>query len=487
MTELKTQREIDAEILRRRDIINSDLYKFYLAHVATEARKPVPADHLMRLADELMALYRGDFKDICISMPPRHGKSSMATIAFPLWCLLHDPSLNIIIVTHSKNLCETQGIRLRECVKRFGHEFGIKISSTKKSSTSFKFDDLKGNLLSGSVHLVTVGSKDITGFDCDILIIDDPYSADLSDFTPSALEKIIDWYKLKIVQRKEPQTRRIILHTRYHSNDIIGYLKRNSNDLYHFITFPAIKPNGEFLWPERGNQNEILEAKKEMGERLFNAIYQQRPLDLDGDFFDMKAIKFDLEEPDVVRTVRGWDLGGTRTEEMNDFTAGALMVRTSNDECVLMDMKHGKYGKTTMDTVVRTAELDTQFVTIVGETGAAGSADILEEEWKKYLPGYNFVRARMPTTSKKGLAKQDNATPLKNCIHDGRFYINIKDMVLRADILEEMSQFPLGKHDDMIDAMAHAYNELFGMGKTAAVGVAYLKNRKRNNNGVRAW
>ena len=48
--------------------------------------------HLEVIADKLMEVRRGRIRRLVINLPPRHLKSLMASIAFPAWCLGHDPS-----------------------------------------------------------------------------------------------------------------------------------------------------------------------------------------------------------------------------------------------------------------------------------------------------------------------------------------------------------------------------------------------------------
>jgi len=56
----------------------------------------------------------------------------------------------------------------------------------------------------------------ITGQDADYLILDDPYTGNDEEFTPSALQKKIDWVNRVVEQRIEPHTKYCILHTRWH-------------------------------------------------------------------------------------------------------------------------------------------------------------------------------------------------------------------------------------------------------------------------------
>src|ERR1700745_3719876 len=48
--------------------------------------------HLEVIAAKLTAVREGKIRRLIINLPPRHLKSLMASIAFPAWCLGHDPT-----------------------------------------------------------------------------------------------------------------------------------------------------------------------------------------------------------------------------------------------------------------------------------------------------------------------------------------------------------------------------------------------------------
>ena len=186
------------------------------------------------------------------------------------------------------SLSENFGIRLREFIKLYGSVFNVYLSDVKHSSTHIKFCDKNGHLYKGSIRLVGSNGS-ITGQDADYLILDDVYKG-FSDITPTLLDKKIEWFKTMILQRKEPQTKLLILHTRFATNDLQGYLKENYPNEYSFISFPAIKKDGSPLWAERYSIEFLKQQLQEMGERLFSSIYQQQPLDETGSFFNLDNV-----------------------------------------------------------------------------------------------------------------------------------------------------------------------------------------------------
>ena len=210
-----------------------DLYEFYYNFVAITYSNDVEAQHIQILADELTEIYLGSKNNLCVAMPPRHSKTSVVTLAFPLWLIFQNPNLNILIVNAEASLSENFGIRLREFIKLYGAIFNVYLSDVKHSSTHIKFCDKNGVLYKGAIRLVGSNGS-ITGQDADYLILDDIYKG-FSDITPTLLDKKIEWFKTMILQRKEPQTKLIILHTRWATNDLQGYLKENYPKDYNFV------------------------------------------------------------------------------------------------------------------------------------------------------------------------------------------------------------------------------------------------------------
>ena len=319
-----------------------DLYEFYYNFIAIDYPNNVEANHIKILADKLTEVFLDEITNLCVAIPPRHSKSSIVTLAFPLWLIFENPNINILIVNAEANLSENFGIRLREYIKLYGSVFNVYLSDVKHSSTHIKFENENGQLYKGSIRLVGA-SGSITGQDADYLILDDIYKV-FEDITPTLLDKKINWFKTMILQRKEPQTKLLILHTRWATNDLQGYLKENYEDKYKFLSFPAIKEDGLPLWRERYSLDFLKQQLKEMGERLFSSIYQQKPLDETGSFFNIDKIiwhddPFNYHEEYIERSVRSWDLAYSDESKgiARDYTVGVPMFKQNKNTYVITD------------------------------------------------------------------------------------------------------------------------------------------------------
>lgn len=385
-------------------------------------------------------------------IPTHNSKSSMVTLAYPLWLIFQNPHLNILIVSNEASLAETFGIKLREYIKKYGAYFGVHLSESKHSSTHLMFEDKKG--LAGSIKLVGANGS-ITGRDADYIIIDDPYKG-FEDITPTLLQKRIDWFDTIIEQRIESHTKLVILHTRWHSNDLQGYFKKNRSEDYHFISFPAIKENGEQLWPEKYTIEKLEKKRESIGERLFQSIFQQKPIDDSSNFFDLNKFHWGAppEELTPIQMCRGWDVASSDPGK-NDFTAGVPMYLLNDYKSILItDFVHGQFGKDTSQEIKNQIILDGHDNISIIETGVAAAGALLYDNWEQQLPGY-FLERAIPVPNN---SKADRATPLKDHIYDGHVYVDIQDNKLRKTFQDEFRAFPNGEHDDIVDAAAHAFN-----------------------------
>ena len=441
----------------------------------------VPATHVKEISDVLVHVTLNDdyYNRVCVSQPPRTAKSSLITLSYPFWLILNNPDTNIVIVNNTQSLAENFGIRLRQLFidyKELLELNNIKLSDTKHSNSFFMFETLDGKLYDGSIKLMGTGGT-LTGQNVDILICDDLIKG-FSDCTPTLLAKKIEWFKSIILQRLEPHSKLIILGTRWASNDIIGYLEQNQPEDYKIIKMPALTDDGNCIWDNRYTPSFFLDRKREIGDRLFEALYQQRPLDETGDFFNLDKVRFitDDELPNykIISKVRSYDCAYSDDTkgDVNDRTASVLMLRTIDDYYIIRELRADRYGERLFNVIQSTARLDTPSIPVLIETGTVGgSSKALFDIYKDRLQGYRVEQ------SKPIHSKVDRAYGFKEAILDGKVLICLDDYS-RGQLLEEMRGFPLMKHDDIIDACSYAYNYLSSKGGGNMIGTGAKRHRR---------
>ena len=442
-------------------------------------KNSIPAEHVKDVSDILMNItLNKNYPDrLCVSQPPRTAKSSLITLSYPFWLILNNPDTNIVIVNNTQTLAENFGIRLRQLFidyKELLQMNNIRLSDTKHSNSFFMFETLDGKLYDGSIKLMGTGGT-LTGQDVDILICDDLVKG-FSDCTPTLLDKKIEWFKSIILQRLEPHSKLIILGTRWASNDIIGYLEKTQPDDYKFIKLQAIREDNTCIGNNRYTVEFFKDRMREIGDRLFQALYQQKPLDETGDFFNTDKLQFishdELQQYTITGTVRSYDCAYSDDSkgETNDRTASVLMSTTTSGHYIIREVTAGRYGDRLFPIIQSTARIDTPNIPIIIETGTSGGASqALFEVYKQRLTGYN-VKQSKPIHS-----KVDRAFRFKEAILDNKIIICLEDTP-RGELLTEMKGFPFMKRDDIIDATSHAFNYL---SENSSGGVATAGQRKR--------
>lgn len=210
---------------------------------------------------------------------------------------------------------------------------------------------------------------------------------------------------------------------------------------------------GQALWPE-AKPIEFLEAQRlAMGDYEFQALFQGNPSPREGSFFKVGMIEFMDARPAGMREFRAWDVAAT--EGGGDYTAGVRMGVTADGHYVISDVVRGQWDTAERNRQMRlTAELDgVKVAQCVPEDPGSGGKDAAKA-FVRLLAGFS-VKTRRPSAD-----KETRADPLSSQLNAG----NVR--VVRGDwnraFVEELRQFPMGKHDDQVDAAADAFNELSG-------------------------
>ena len=385
-------------------------------------------------------------------LPPRHGKSELATIHYAAYRLLVDQSLRVIIGAYNHSLACTFSRQTRRIAKEFGFNFSDDQNKQNQWSSEH----------GGGLYAVGVGSG-VTGYGADLVIIDDPVKSRAEAESPTYRARVMDWYQNDLYTRLHPGAAIVLIMTRWHSLDLAGQLLEQANDggeQWEVVSLPAIaeehdligRQPGEALWPDRYSVEDFDRIKKTVGSYAFSALYQQTPTPRDGGFF--KPEWFKIVEPAPIppnsNLCRAWDTAATVGG--GDYTAGVWMCRTG-DTYRVKHVSRGQWSPATRRTVQRQiAETDGRetIVHLAQDPGSAGVDQVQHDT--RNLIGYGVISKR-PTGS-----KEVRAMPMAAAFESGSIELERGDW--NRDFIDELCSFPTGKHDDQVDAAADAFNYL---------------------------
>jgi predicted phage terminase large subunit-like protein len=167
--------------------------------------------------------------------------------------------------------------------------------------------------------------------------------------------------------------------------------------------------------------------------------------------------------PEKLRLCRFWDLASTEAGRGDpDYTAGLLLGRSSDDEWYVVDVVHRRCSPLQAERLIlRTAEQDAAWAKDHGyerpairmeqEPGSAGVA-VIDAYRRRVLTAFDFAGVRATGS------KETRAAPVTARAEAGELWLVGGRWT--TDFLDELCSFPLGSHDDQVDALSGAYAHL---------------------------
>src|SRR5260370_3333377 len=87
-----------------------------------------PAPHHRLLIDRLERVARGEIKRLAVFMPPGSAKSTYGSILFPPYVMANAPNRAILAASHTTELAEKWGRRVRNLIARHSATLGVRLS-----------------------------------------------------------------------------------------------------------------------------------------------------------------------------------------------------------------------------------------------------------------------------------------------------------------------------------------------------------------------
>ena len=242
--------------------------------------------HLAYLDQKLVELASRKIRRLIIEMPPRHGKSELSSHFFPAWWLGTFPTDEVILTSATSELAIEFSMKARDTLLEFGHSiFGVRLRPDRMAARRWQL------VSGGGLRAAGVGTG-IVGRGADLFLVDDYLKDVETALSETRRAKIHQWYHAVASTRMSPNGVIIVIATRWHPDDLIGRLLRESKtggEHWERIKFPAIAEDtdvlnrspGDVLWPEQFPK-EWMESRRSayMASGYpwqWEALYQQNP------------------------------------------------------------------------------------------------------------------------------------------------------------------------------------------------------------------
>lgn len=418
------------------------------------------------LINRLQEIADGNLSRLLVQVPPRHGKSELCKL-FAGYYLLRHQSRFVAVTSYSMDLAATFSRAARSYYTEAGGQF-----NPASQSVAFWETETKGGCWAAG----TGGSA--TGKGAHLAIVDDPVKGREEAESPAYIQKLHDWYKSTLRTRINAEDGAIlVVQTRWAETDLIGLCldleeqaEAAHREGWHIVDLPALfepwhmRPPvpecvtveedwrtvpGEALCPERYDEAALGQIRAAIGSREFGALYQQNPQAIDSAIFKPSWWRYRaMDEAQYVRKILAVDCAFTATAT-SDYVAIAVLGEREDATYDVVDVVNERLDVVgTMNAIAGQVQRHNPQAVLI-EAAANGHAVI--QMMRKRIP--NIVPIK-PDKSK--ISRASGAAPL---VEAGSVFLPNQAHWLPF-FLNQFATFPVGKNDDVVDAVTHGLNWL---------------------------
>ena len=416
----------------------------------------IEGDHHYKMAEAFDKIAEGKLKRLIINMPPRHTKSEFASHLFPAYLLGKNPRLKIIEATHTADLAINFGRKVRDLIDRDDYTELFPDTALKADSRSAgKWLTNKG----GEYYAAGTGGA-LAGRGADLFIIDDPHS-EQDAMSDKAMDDAYEWYMTGPRQRLQPGGAIVIVMTRWSKKDLTGRLikrmaQEKEADQWELIEFPAVLPSGNPLWGNFWKLTELDSIKASVSPSKWASQYMQRPTGEGISIIPKEWFQIWENEkpPKCDYIIQSYDTAFLKSERA-DYTAittwgvfypegkiGEEMYTGNDAHLILIDCIKERFDFPELKAEALRLYEFWNPDTVIIEAKASG-LPLVQELRRVGIPVNTFS----PGKGQDKIARLNSVSPI---FQDGRIWI--PENRWGEELIEEISDFPNGENDDLVDA-----------------------------------
>lgn len=306
-----------------------------------------------------------------------------------------------------------------------------------------------------------VGGR-IAGRRADLGLIDDPVGSREDAYSKIVRDATWEWYQYDFRTRLTPNASVVLIQTRWHEEDLAGRLLATEGDEWEVISLPMLAGNndpigrkpGELLWPDYFTEKMLGDAQKD--KTVFSALYQQNPTPEDGDFFRKEWIEAnaydrdDLPPKDELVFYVASDHAVSLAQSADFTCLIPVAVDTQGVIWVLPDIFWSKCDtQETVNAMIAMMKRRNPRVWWAEKGHISKSIGPFLHKQMREDKVFSYVEEVTPARD-----KQTRAQSIRGRLQCGMVRFP-KFAHWYHDALSQMLSFPVGKHDDFVDALAH--------------------------------
>ncbi len=409
------------------------------------------------------------FKRRLILHPRGTYKSTIYSVAYPLWLVLRNPELSILITNAVADNAQNFLYEIKKHLrlnKKFRWLFGDLLTGTdRERQDSLTLTNRAHIRKEGSIE-ATGALSQITSTHYDIVICDDLVNNDDRE-SPTKRQKKKRWFE-DIISILNPDGEMIVVGTRWHFDDLYNYiinvlnpkLKATAPDKQYSIEISkAILPDGSPAYPDIISKAMLDSLRIEKGVIEFNSQYLNDPLPLEFQIFTMPMIEkhlFDIQDIDLTQCQLYGAIDPSMGESsQSDFSSLTTLAVTPKDGiCVIeSDTRRRHPDRIIADIIANTKKY--KYSLFVVETN----------QFQKYFKDQlvkqcNELKVFLPIIEiKSAIKKTSRIESLQPFISNGFIKFRKDWREAYPLLIEQLIQFPVASHDDAPDSLEMAFSK----------------------------
>lgn len=425
------------------------------------------------LVSHLESVTRGDIRYLLINVPPRHSKSSIVSVVWPIWGWINNPSEQFLCSSFNLNLAIRDNTRKRRIIEDtwFHNRFpDIQLSEEQNLKQYFT------NTKNGHQQITSVNGS-TTGLGGSVLICDDPHNVDEA-YSDAERQSAVIWFRESWSNRMNnpAKDRMVVVGQRIHEDDVSGYILKERPD-WDALILPAFyeparkcftsigwedprKVEGDLLWPERFSHASLEGLRRDLGSTGFSSQYQQSPVPAGGGQFKEKWMRyFSLEQdfyvlhnPDGNKRIPIKDCWKFMVVDLAislktdaDYTVIQCWAVTKDRDILLIDQFRDRLDNPAQQQAIKSMyyQHKPNFVQI---ENVAYQLAIIQQLLRDAIPCREYKPVR---------DKISRASTAAVIMEQGKMYF--RAMAPWLDVLKaELLHFPKASHDDTVDTTSMA-------------------------------
>ncbi|WP_165072962.1 phage terminase large subunit [Desulfovibrio sp. ZJ200] len=442
--------------------------------------------HHERIADALMAVYRGEIKNLLVTMPPGGTKTELCVIHFMAWCFARSPYCRFLHLSGSGELASLNSATAKEIIELEEYQAlwprAIKRDTRAKNRWNI---DVCGRT-AGGVYATSTGGQ-VTGFRAGYIrpgfsgaiLIDDPLKAD--DIWSQAKRDAANRKLTGTIRSRRASSEHtpiILIMQRLHEDDPAGHaLAGDFAAEFEHLEIQGIQDEGtpgERSYWEVKDSLASMQALRERDPYTFYAQVQQRPTPPGGAMIRTDWIQQYASPPGTLHTLLFVMDTALKTSERNDYSVLSLWG-FDGVSVYLLDVERGKWEAPDLLTVAvaflarhrprRPSPLRLRGVLIEDKASGTGLIQSLRRD--------ETLRDMPIIPVQRGTDKVSRVNDVLPFIRAGRLRVPESAPWLAA-YLGELAAFSPAmthKHDDQVDVTCDALNEFLQAGGGVSRGM----------------